>query len=151
MLFGSGSGALFGYPLIAPMHHEDFMMVMIGSMGLAILLAAYLSAIPATLTEMFPDQVRVSALSVGFNISLAIFEGTTSLVAPRLLQCSHDDLPIARHLIFVPLFRSYLPPGCQKQCINLWHSKACRHAFRFSRGLCLYDRSDRRPCFTPQD
>ena len=82
LLFESGSGALLGYPLIVLMHHEDFMMVMMGSIGLAILLAAYLSAIPATLTEMFPDQVRVSALSVGYNISLAIFGGTT----PPLLR-----------------------------------------------------------------
>ena len=81
------------------MHHVDFAMVMMGQIGFAILLAAYLSGIPATLTEMFPSRVRVSALSVGYNISLAIFGGTTPLVATWIIERSHDDLSIAWYLI----------------------------------------------------
>ena len=99
LLFGSGGAVLLGYPLIVLMHHVDFAMVMMGQIGFAILLAAYLSAIPATLTEMFPSRVRVSALSVGYNISLAIFGGTTPLVATWIIERSHDDLSIAWYLI----------------------------------------------------
>jgi len=99
LLFGSGGAVLLGYPLIMLMHHVDFMMIMMGQIGFAILLAAYLSAIPATLTEMFPSRVRVSALSVGYNISLAIFGGTTPLVATWIIERSHDDLSIAWYLI----------------------------------------------------
>ena len=99
LLFGSGGAVLLGYPLIMLMHHVDFMMIMMGQIGFAILLAAYLSAIPATLTEMFPSRVRVSALSVGYNISLAIFGGTTPLVATWTIERSHDDLSIAWYLI----------------------------------------------------
>jgi len=100
LLFGSGGAVLLGYPLIVLMHHVDFMMIMVGQIGFAILLAAYLSAIPATLTEMFPSRVRVSALSVGYNIGLAIFGGTTPLVATWIIERSHDDLSIAWYLIF---------------------------------------------------
>ena len=99
LLFGSGGAVLLGYPLIVLMHHVDFAMVMMGQIGFAILLAAYLSGIPATLTEMFPSRVRVSALSVGYNISLAIFGGTTPLVATWIIERSHDDLSIAWYLI----------------------------------------------------
>mgnify|MGYP001576407795 FL=1 len=118
LLFGSGGAVLLGYPLIVLMHHVDFAMVMMGQIGFAILLAAYLSGIPATLTEMFPSRVRVSALSVGYNISLAIFGGTTPLVATWIIERSHDDLSIAWYLIFAAaisfLFIVRLPETAHK-------------------------------------
>ena len=118
LLFGSGGAVLLGYPLIVLMHHVDFAMVMAGQIGFAILLAAYLSGIPATLTEMFPSRVRVSALSVGYNISLAIFGGTTPLVATWIIERSHDDLSIAWYLIFAAaisfLFIVRLPETAHK-------------------------------------
>ena len=118
LLFGSGGAVLLGYPLIMLMHHVDFMMIMMGQIGFAILLAAYLSAIPATLTEMFPSRVRVSALSVGYNISLAIFGGTTPLVATWIIERSHDDLSIAWYLVFAAaisfLFIVRLPETAHK-------------------------------------
>ena len=118
LLFGSGGAVLLGYPLIVLMHHVDFAMVMMGQIGFAILLAAYLSGIPATLTEMFPSRVRVSALSVGYNISLAIFGGTTPLVATWIIERSHDDLSIAWYLIFAAaisfLFVVRLPETAHK-------------------------------------
>jgi len=99
LMFGAGGIAILGYPLIWLMHHPDFSMILLGQLGFAVLIGAYFGASPATLTEMFPRRVRVSALSVGYNISLAIFGGTTPLIATWLIARSHNDLSIAWYLI----------------------------------------------------
>ena len=99
LMFGAGGIAILGYPLIWLMHHPDFNMILLGQLGFAVLIGAYSGASPATLTEMFPRRVRVSALSVGYNISLAIFGGTTPLIATWLITRSHNDLSIAWYLI----------------------------------------------------
>lgn len=99
LMFGAGGIAILGYPLIWLMHHTDFYMILLGQLGFAVLIGAYFGASPATLTEMFPRRVRVSALSVGYNISLAIFGGTTPLIATWLIARSHNDLSIAWYLI----------------------------------------------------
>ena len=99
LLFGAGGIAIFGYPLIWMMHHPDFTMILLGQLGFSVLVGAYFGAGPATLTEMFPRRVRVSALSVGYNVGLAIFGGTTPLVATWLIARTHDDLSIAWYLI----------------------------------------------------
>lgn len=99
LLFGAAGMAVLGYPLIWLMHHPDFMMILLGQLGFAVLIGAYFGASPATLTEMFPRRVRVSALSISYNISLAIFGGTTPLIATWLIARSHNDLSIAWYLI----------------------------------------------------
>ncbi len=99
LLFGAGGVAIFGYPLIWLMHHPDFEMILLGQLGFSVLIGAYFGAGPATLTEMFPRRVRVSALSIGYNVGLAIFGGTTPLIATWLISRTHDDLSIAWYLI----------------------------------------------------
>lgn len=99
LLFGAGGIAILGYPLIWLMHHPDFMMILLGQLGFSVLIGAYFGAGPAMLTEMFPRRVRVSALSVGYNVGLAIFGGTTPLVATWLISRTHNDLSIAWYLI----------------------------------------------------
>ncbi len=99
LLFGAGGLALLGYPLIWLMHHPDFTMILLGQLGFSVLIGAYFGASPAMLTEMFPRRVRVSALSVGYNVGLAIFGGTTPLIATWLIARTHDDLSIAWYLI----------------------------------------------------
>ncbi len=99
LLFGAGGIAILGYPLIWMMHHPDFTMILLGQLGFAVLVGAYFGAGPATLTEMFPRRVRVSALSIGYNAGLAIFGGTTPLIATWLISRTHDDLSIAWYLI----------------------------------------------------
>lgn len=99
LMFGAGGIAVLGWPLIWLMHHPDFMMILAGQLGFAVLIAAYFGASPATLTEMFPRRVRVSALSIGYNVGLAVFGGTTPIIATWLIARSHDELSIAWFLI----------------------------------------------------
>lgn len=90
---------LFTYPLVWMMHHPDNSMILAGSFGLAIIVAAYAGPVPAALTEMFPANIRVSAVSIGYNLVYAVFGGTTPMVAVWLIQKEHNDLAFAWYIV----------------------------------------------------
>lgn len=90
---------LFAYPLLSLMHHHNETMILAGECGMALLLSVYAGAMPALLTEMFPANIRVSAVSVGYNLTYAIFGGTTPMVAVWLIQKEGDDLAFAWYII----------------------------------------------------
>lgn len=99
IISGAVAIILLGYPLFWLMHHHNDMMILTGEIGLAILAAAYMAPIPATLTEMFPRNIRVSAVSVGYNLAYAIFGGTVPMVAVWLIKKEHDDLAFVWYII----------------------------------------------------
>ncbi len=99
LLIGTGGILLLTYPLMLAMHQPNDALILGGQVGFAILLAAFLGSGPATMAEVFPARVRVSALSVGYNVCLAIFGGTTPLVAVWLIERTHDDLSMAYYLM----------------------------------------------------
>ncbi|MEL7118330.1 MAG: MFS transporter [Bacteroidota bacterium] len=90
---------LFAYPLFWLMHHHNEAMILAGGTGMAILAAAYMAAIPVTLTEMFPANIRVSAVSVGYNLAYAIFGGTIPMVAVWLIEKQHDDMAFVWYIM----------------------------------------------------
>ena len=90
---------LLSYPLFWLMHHPDERMILAGGMGLAILISAYMAPIPAKLTEMFPQNIRVSAVSVGYNLAYALFGGTIPMIAVWLITKQHNDLAFVWYII----------------------------------------------------
>ena len=99
LVAGSLGMVLLAYPLIWLMHHPDPNLILLGQSGLALLLACYIGPVPALLTEMFPGKVRVTAVSVGYNLTFALFGGTTPMVAVWLIQKEHNDLAFAWYII----------------------------------------------------
>ena len=57
-----------------------------------------MAAIPAAMTEMFPQGVRVSAVSVGYGLAYAIFGGTAPAVATWLITRSGSETAFAWYL-----------------------------------------------------
>lgn len=51
----------------------------------AVISSLFMSILPTFLTETFPADIRNSAFSVGYNISLGIFGGTVPIVATYLI------------------------------------------------------------------
>ena len=99
MIIAALGTVLCTYPLVWLMHHSDPAMILIGQVGMAILISAYASPIPAALTEMFPTNVRVSSVGVGYNLAYAIFGGTTPMVCVWLIQKEHSDLSFAWYIM----------------------------------------------------
>lgn len=90
---------ILSYPLLWMMHHHSFTIILSGQLGFAVLISAYAGTNPVTMAEAFPSKLRCSAMSLAFNISFAIFGGTTPMAAAWLIHHTNEDLSIAYILI----------------------------------------------------
>jgi len=66
----------------------------------ALLLAIWMGADPAMLSEQFRPEHRVSAHAVVFNIGIGIFGGTAPIVAVSLIRATSNLMAPAAYLIF---------------------------------------------------
>ncbi|MBR8744747.1 MFS transporter [Nocardiopsis sp. MG754419] len=84
------SGSLFAIVLSLPafwlIQQGSLWAVGFGVVVLAITLVHFSGAAPAALPAFFPTKVRYGALAISFNLSVALFGGTTPLVAESLVQ-----------------------------------------------------------------
>ncbi|WP_341764182.1 MFS transporter [Candidatus Tisiphia endosymbiont of Beris chalybata] len=65
---------------------EDFYYIIIAQIILSILAAFYIGPEPALQAEMYPTNIRNTALSLSYNIATSLFGGTTPLVVEYLIQ-----------------------------------------------------------------
>ncbi len=98
LLLSIGATAVLAYPLVRLMHHPDAWLIFAGQAGFAVLVAGFGASIPAAMTELFPRRVRVTAVSVSYNITFALLGGTSPMVAVWLIQRSGDDLAFAWYI-----------------------------------------------------
>ena len=90
---------LFSYPLVWLMHHPDPALILTGQVGLAVFVALSAASVPSVMVESFPRAVRVTAVSISYNITFAVFGGTAPMVAAWMIDRSHDDLSFVWYLI----------------------------------------------------
>jgi MHS family proline/betaine transporter-like MFS transporter len=81
---------------------KQFIAALIGDLLLATLLAPIVALTP-TLAELFPTSVRNIGTGLGYNICLAIFGGTTPLLALELVHRTGSTLAPASYLIICAL------------------------------------------------
>lgn len=91
LLTGMFSLMVLAWPFFWMMHHQNLALVFAGQLGFAVVLSWINGANPVTIVEILPRRVRVSVLSIGYNLCLSIFGGTTPLVAAYLVQRTGDD------------------------------------------------------------
>jgi len=60
--------------------------VLVAQLGLAFLISGILGTLPAVFVSLFASNMRCTAFSVSYNLSVAIFGGTAPLVATGLIQ-----------------------------------------------------------------
>jgi MHS family proline/betaine transporter-like MFS transporter len=99
ILIGTGGIAVLAFPLLKLMHHHDAGLILAGQMGFVVLVACYAASLPAIMTEMFPQKIRVTAVSVSYNITFALLGGTSPIVAVWLIERTHDDLAFAWYIV----------------------------------------------------
>jgi MHS family proline/betaine transporter-like MFS transporter len=93
ILAGAAVGlTVFAWPLMALMQTGSITLVFLGQLGFALLVGAYSAVIPITMCEIFPRQVRCSAVSTAYNITLGIAGGTAPAVATWLIDKTGDTL-----------------------------------------------------------
>ena len=90
---------VFTYPLFLLLHHNTFWLVFLAQLGFALIFSWIFGANPAMQAETAPRHVRATVLTLGSNISMAIFGGTMPMVAAYLVHRTHDDYSPAYYLI----------------------------------------------------
>ncbi|MFV9875801.1 MAG: hypothetical protein AB8U25_03380 [Rickettsiales endosymbiont of Dermacentor nuttalli] len=69
-----------------------------------VILSFYIALVPALLVELFPTSVRFTGIALSYNLSAAIFGGTTPMVAAWLIRYTNMNDAIAFLLFFCYYF-----------------------------------------------
>jgi len=67
----------------------------------AVLMAGVSGPLPAAMMELFPARLRQSGVSLGYNISVAMFGGTAPLMATLLITRTASPIAPACYLVFL--------------------------------------------------
>ena len=86
LLAGSVLAIVLSLPAFWLMQTSNFWTIAVGVLLLAITLVHFSGTAPSTLPAFFPTSVRYGALAISFNVSVALFGGTTPLLAEWLIQ-----------------------------------------------------------------
>ena len=90
---------LFSYPMFLLITSGNIFSVFIAVAAMAFITSFLQGSIPAFLSESFDSNIRVSALSFSCNAALAVFGGTTPLVATDLIQITNNPMAPAWYLV----------------------------------------------------
>ena len=80
----------FSWPLMALMETGNALNIFLGQFGFALLIGAYGSVNPIAICEIFPRNVRCSAVSAAYNITLGVAGGTAPAVATWLIETTEN-------------------------------------------------------------
>ncbi|MFD7664746.1 glycine betaine/L-proline transporter ProP [Streptomyces sp. NPDC059788] len=73
--------------------------IALGMAILGLMLVCFTSTMPSTLPALFPTKVRYGSLSIGFNISVSVFGGTTPLVVTALIGATGNNMMPAFYMM----------------------------------------------------
>lgn len=90
---------LLSWPLFWLMHHTSGTFIFLGQLGFALIFAWIYGVNPAVQGEILPYHVRVSGFSIAYSLCLALFGGTTPLIAAYLVERTADDFAPVWYLI----------------------------------------------------
>jgi MFS transporter, MHS family, proline/betaine transporter len=74
-----------------------------GMLLLGLVLVCFTGTMPASLPALFPTHIRYTGLSIGFNIAVALFGGTTPLIVAGLIAATGSVMMPAYYLMFAAL------------------------------------------------
>ncbi len=90
---------ILAYPMFLLASTGTILGALVAQFVLVALLAVYAGPGPAVYCELFPTKVRYTALSVGYNIPVAIFGGFAPFIATWLIQSTGSILAPAYYVV----------------------------------------------------
>ncbi|MEM1361633.1 MAG: MFS transporter [Pseudomonadota bacterium] len=103
MFVGFSALVVLAHPLAWAMSHPDPRIILAGQLVYSLFMALFMAPLPATLTELFPSKVRVTAVGIGYNISFGIFGGTAPMIATWLVGTTKDPTFFAWYVMAMAL------------------------------------------------
>lgn len=99
LIAGSLAFAIGGYPLFLLLNSGSLAAAIAAHCGLAAIEAVYVSAAVAAGVELFATRVRYSGFSIGYNICVAAFGGTTPYVVTWLTAQTANNVAPAYYVV----------------------------------------------------
>jgi len=99
LLFSCIAYAVLGYPFFLLASSGSVAAAVIAQLLMVVLYAPYSGTCPSFYTEIFPTRVRYTALSVGYNIAVAIFGGFAPFIATFLVRVTDNNHAPAFYVI----------------------------------------------------
>jgi MHS family proline/betaine transporter-like MFS transporter len=99
LMVGSLAFAVGGYPLFLLLNSGSLRGAIAAHCGLAVIEAVYVSAAVAAGVELFATRVRYSGFSIGYNICVAAFGGTTPYVVTWLTAQTANNVAPAYYVV----------------------------------------------------
>ena len=91
------------YPIFWLIGSNDPLLALGGQLWMAVIMAAYITPIPALLVEMFPTSVRYTGMALACNISAAVFGGTAPMLLMWLINQTGDKTIVAAYIVLIVL------------------------------------------------
>jgi MHS family proline/betaine transporter-like MFS transporter len=86
LIFSCAAYIVLGYPFFLMASSGSVALAVLAQLLMVVLYAPYAGACPAYYAEIFPTRVRYTALSIGYNIAVAIFGGFAPFIATFLVK-----------------------------------------------------------------
>ena len=86
LIFSCVAYVVLGYPFFLLASYGTVLTALLAQLLMVVLYAPYAGTCPSFYTEIFPTRVRYTALSVGYNIAVAIFGGFAPFIATFLVR-----------------------------------------------------------------
>jgi MFS transporter, MHS family, proline/betaine transporter len=91
--------AVLAYPLFVLGSSGSAAFAFVAQATMIVFQSLYAGPCPATYAELFPTRVRYTALSIGYNIAVALFGGFAAYIATWLIQATGNPLAPAFYVI----------------------------------------------------
>jgi MHS family proline/betaine transporter-like MFS transporter len=92
------------YPTFIILHTMNYHLVILSQMIFAAIVGAYMGPIPTILVELFPTRIRFTGVALSYNISVAVFGGTTPMIGAALYKFTGEQISFAFYLTTVCAF-----------------------------------------------
>ncbi|WP_214652636.1 hypothetical protein [Ruegeria lacuscaerulensis] len=97
------ASVFFAAPLWGLMHQKSLLQVYLGQLGLAPINGVAWALSVTVLTSIAPPHQRVSTVALGYNLCMAIFGGTTAMIATYLVDRTGDDYAPVYYMVVAAL------------------------------------------------
>lgn len=94
---------LFAYPLFVVLTKGDITYDLMAQLVFALGLSMIFGPFGAVMVELFPTRIRMSAISIGYNMGFAVFGGTAPLLATFLIKETGNKLAPSYYLVLAAL------------------------------------------------
>ena len=95
--------AIFAYPLFIVLTQGNITYDLLSQLVFAVGLSMVFGPFGAMMVELFPTKVRMSAVSIGYNVGFAVFGGTAPFIATYLIQATGSKIAPSYYLVAAAL------------------------------------------------